>query len=794
MIAAIRSTHNTRTRVAFALARSLVGAVRFWLLAIASFAPTLSIAQIAPTPPSLLFRNPDVLSPTLSPDGTHMAVLARRSDKKDRLNIAVINLDNNRSTFVTPFDDSDVVELHWVNSNRLIFTTGNIQESAANTVPWRQGGMFAIDRDGNNARRLVSPLGTGDAIVLRPRYSIFLQAIGEGSDDVIVAANDNNFDSLDVYRLNTRTARKSLLSLDGPGDSKLWVLDRNGVPRATTTQSKTRFASHWRASETSKWQRMYEGEFTEQGSAVFGIDYDGSLLVSTYAGGRTLPTASGGLFANSVAANASFRDTAGLARADPQTGQLREWIFAHARVDHGELVFDPVKKKLVGVRYIDERYGTHWLDEQWRAIQRSIDEALPGQVNYFAPPQQSKRMLVVSSSPKNPGSVYEYEFASRKLKFLFDFRSDMKTDAMVDARYVKFNARDKLPLSAIIAQPLGASSKPSPTVVLVPGGPWMQSQCLCWQPDIQFFAQRGFAVIVPTFRGQLGLGYRHWTAGAKQWGLAMQDDIADAVDYAVKQGIVDPARVAIVGASYGGYAALQGAARTPNLYKAVAAMAAPTDLQLFQSITWADYSDTAFQKFIAPVLIGDESKDADQLRATSPVNNAATITAHVLLAYGGEDRRIPQTHGTRMRDALERAGKQVEWLYKNDEGHGFAKTENRVEFFTRAEAMIRKAFGMSARTAQSETQSIKPVRVLAKKPAETTKPISEPSKFVACEWMCANTVVESSPPASPSAPPARGCDPARCSPVGQAREGDAYDDDIDLNDALPATELELPTS
>ncbi|MGL5005756.1 MAG: alpha/beta hydrolase family protein, partial [Casimicrobium sp.] len=164
--------------------------------------------------------------------------------------------------------------------------------------------------------------------------------------------------------------------------------------------------------------------------------------------------------------------------------------------------------------------------------------------------------------------------------------------------------------------------------------------------------------------------------------------------YAIKQGIADPNRIAIMGGSYGGYAALQGAAKTPNLYKAAIAIVAPTDLQLFQSITWADYSDTAFQKFIAPILVGDESKDAEQLKNTSPVNNANAITAHVLLAYGGEDRRVPQQHGSRMRDALERAGKPVEWLYKSDEGHGFAKLENRVEFYTKSEAVIRKAFGM----------------------------------------------------------------------------------------------------
>jgi dipeptidyl aminopeptidase/acylaminoacyl peptidase len=567
-----------------------------------------------------------------------------------------------------------------------------VLESAANTVPWRQGGMFAIDRDGSNARRLVSPLGTGDAIVLRPRYSIFLQAIGEGSDDVIVAGNDNNFDALDVYRLNTRSARKTLLSLESPGDSRAWILDKSGVPRATVSQVRTRVASYWRAGDTAKWQKMFEGELTEPGSAVFGIDFDGSMLVSTYAA-RSLPTAQGGV-APSPAPNQGLRDTAALARADPQTGQLREWVFAHSRVDHGDLVFDPVKKKLVGVRFIDERLQTHWLDEGWRAVQRGIDQALPGQINLFTPPQQSQRMLVVSMSAKNPGSVYEYEFANRKLKFLFDFRSGLSPDAMAESRYVKFPARDRLPLAAVITAPLNVpANRPAPTVVIVPPSPWTQSPCLCWDAETQFFAQRGYAVIVPTYRGLLGLGFRHFVAGYKQWGLAIQDDIADAVDYAVKQGISDPARIAIVGASFGGYAALQGAAKTPNLYKAAVAFSAPTDLQLFQSITWADYSDTTFQKYIAPVLIGDESKDAEQLRVTSPVNNANAITAHVLLAYGGEDRRVPPPHGTRMRSALERANKSVEWIYKDDEGHGYAKLENRIELYTKTEATIRKAFG-----------------------------------------------------------------------------------------------------
>jgi dipeptidyl aminopeptidase/acylaminoacyl peptidase len=671
--------------------RTFVTAVAV-LAAVIALGVAESFAQTA-VPANVLLRNADFAKPVLSPDGVHMAVLARRASAKDRVNVAIVNLDSNRSQFVTPFDDIDVVEVHWVNSTRLVFTVGNAYDPPGSVQPWRQGGMFAVDRDGSNARRIVSPLGDGNAIVLRPRFAKFLHALNDGSDDIVVGANDESFESIDVYRLNTRTARKSLLNASAPADGRLWSLDQSGAPRAVLTQARTRMSSFWRVGDTQRWQKLWEGEFYDPaGAAIVGIDFDGSLLVSSNAA-RPLPAASGALAPAPV--NAPLRETAGIVRADPLTGEFREWIFAHPRVDHGDLVFDPVKKKLVGVRFIDERLQTHWLDEGWRGIQRAIDQALPGQINVLTPPLQSKRMLVVSGSARNPGSVYEYDFATRKLKFLLDFRKDVAADAMVDARYVKFNARDGLPLAAVIAPPSGAPvGRPAPTIVLPYGGPWVQSPCLCFSAETQYFAQRGFAVIVPTTRGQIGLGHRHWSRGFKQWGLAMQDDIADAVDYAVKQGIADPARIAIVGGSYGGYAALQGAAKTPNLYKAAIAMAAPTDLQLFQSITWADYSDTAFQKFIAPILIGDESRDAEQLKATSPVNNASTISAHILLAYGGEDRRIPPQHGTRMRDALERAGKQVEWLYKSDEGHGFAKTENRIEFFVRAEATIRKAFGM----------------------------------------------------------------------------------------------------
>jgi dipeptidyl aminopeptidase/acylaminoacyl peptidase len=265
---------------------------------------------------------------------------------------------------------------------------------------------------------------------------------------------------------------------------------------------------------------------------------------------------------------------------------------------------------------------------------------------------------------------------------------------MAESRVVKFAARDELPLTALLTLPntaSGANQKNLPLIVIAHGGPWIPPVSWGWDAEAQFFASRGYAVIQPNFRGTTGMGLKHLLASFKQWGLAMQDDLADSVAWAVKLGIADPKRVCIYGASYGGYAALQALVRTPDLYQCAANFAGITDLQLFHSVTWSDLSDSDFHRHLLPVLVGDPDRDRAQLRATSPAQNADKIKAPVLLAYGGEDRRVPLIHGERMRDALERLGKPVEWMLRAEEGHGFVKLENRVDFYTRLEAFTRRA-------------------------------------------------------------------------------------------------------
>ena len=636
-------------------------------------------AQAQPATPATIpvqdfFRLPDVLRPTLSPDGSYLAFLARSGN---RLGLAVIDIEKRTSRMIATLPDADIIEHYWVNSTRLAFVTGNVFDAAGTVNPWRTGGLFAVDRDGGDTRRLALPMGDGRSLMMRPRYTRVMATLADGGDDIIVAANERDFDSSDVYRLNTRTARKTLLSYDNPGDVQLWALDREGLPRAAYSSKGTQSRVFYRRDEKSAWGKWFEGDFREPASWVTAIGYDGAIIGF-------------GLRDKAAGALANLRQTAALLRLDEQ-GQTQQVLASRDDYDMAQPVFDSVAKKLVGVSYTGERQAVVWLDDSWAALQKQIDQGLPNAVNVFLPPEQGKRMLVRSYTDRNPGTVYLYDFRTRKLEFLIDSRPWLRSAQMAESRIVKFAARDELPLSALLTLPKDSAGKKLPMILIAHGGPWAPPYSWGWDAEAQYFASRGYAVIQPNFRGTTGLGLKHQLASYKQWGLAMQDDLTDTALWAVKQGIADPKRMCIYGASYGGYAAMQALVRTPDLFQCAANYSGITDLQLFHSVTWSDISDSDFQRHLLPVMVGDPDRDKAQLRATSPAQNADKIRMPVFMAYGGEDRRVPIIHGERMRDALEKLGKPVEWMVKTEEGHGFTKLDNRVEFYTRLEAFIRRA-------------------------------------------------------------------------------------------------------
>jgi dipeptidyl aminopeptidase/acylaminoacyl peptidase len=239
-----------------------------------------------------------------------------------------------------------------------------------------------------------------------------------------------------------------------------------------------------------------------------------------------------------------------------------------------------------------------------------------------------------------------------------------------------------------VTTPRGPATAARPAVVLVHGGPFLRGVHWQWSAGAQFLASRGYVVIEPEFRGSRGYGFRHFKAGWKNWGSTMQDDVADAVRWAAAQGNVDPKRVCIAGASYGGYAVLMGAIRYPDLYRCGVAWVAVSDPRLLFQESWQNDLDREYQRFSMPTLIGDPVKDADMLKAAAPVERAAEIRIPLLMAFGSDDMRVPLEHGSRMRAALRAAGNDPEYVVYDNEGHGWLKVENRIDFWQRVEKFL----------------------------------------------------------------------------------------------------------
>jgi dipeptidyl aminopeptidase/acylaminoacyl peptidase len=355
--------------------------------------------------------------------------------------------------------------------------------------------------------------------------------------------------------------------------------------------------------------------------------------------------------------------------------------------------------KLLGVRYTVDSEAVAWFDQAMKAAQDTVDKLLPGRVNALSVGVRSETpfVLVESWSDRQPPVLLLFNRDTGKLSKVGDSRPAIAAARMGTQDLVRVKARDGRAIPTWLTMPAKANGKGRqlPTVVLVHGGPYVRGGEWGWDAERQFLASRGYLVLEPEYRGSTGYGAAHFRAGWKQWGLAMQDDIADATRWAIAEGMADPKRICIAGASYGGYAALMGLVRNPALYRCAIDWAGVTDIDLLYTGDWTRDSDTsdAYKRYGMPALVGDRVADAAQFAATSPLKQAARITQPLLLAYGGADRRVPLYHGRKFYDAVKQTNKNVEWVVYEDEGHGWTLVETRVDFWGRVEKFLGRHIG-----------------------------------------------------------------------------------------------------
>jgi dipeptidyl aminopeptidase/acylaminoacyl peptidase len=637
-----------------------------------------------PLPVETFFATPDLAAPQLAPSGRWLSVLVKGAG--DRLFLTVVDpTDMSRAQSIAGFEDADIAAVHWVGDDRLVFSV--VDRQVASGERRFAPGLFSIRRDGSQLKELVklrpTPFFSSGRVGIDRRldfrHKLLFVPQGDGHEVIVGELEFGDRGRIDAVLpkwLDIDTGRTRPMDDEQlPASATGWLFDAAGTPRVAVTSREGRVQVHWRAPGSAAWALLLDANGLAPPWLPHELGADGVLYVTSASG------------AGGTQVLAPFDFAKGQPRAEPSV-VVTGFDFS------GHLVREVGSGRTLGVRALTDGENTVWFDAGMKALQAEVDARLPGRINRLTCRRcdaDDRVVLVESYSDRDPGSYLLWRGPERPPLGLGRHRKGVDPRRMAPLKLQTIAARDGLSLPVWTTQPAAAATPgPRPTVVLVHGGPWVRGTQWGWHAMPQFLASRGYLVIEPEFRGSTGFGRDHFRAGWRQWGRAMQDDVADAVRWAIDQNLADPKRVCIAGASYGGYATLMGLVRDPALYRCGAAWVAVTEpMRLLERSMWHgdDISDEVRQ-YSLPMLIGDPVDDAALLAAASPLVQAARIKAPVLLAYGELDRRVPLVHGKEMRDALKAAGNEPEWVVYDGEGHNWQKLSNQRDFARRLDAFL----------------------------------------------------------------------------------------------------------
>jgi acetyl esterase/lipase len=578
---------------------------------------------------------------------------------------------------VARFTQARIDWFRWVNDDMLI---AQVYEHLRRGVARRAQGLVSIGRDGEHFRTLIKTdwdMSYTGIPPLEPNHR-FLALGTPGTEEIIVGEMLGHPNDWRIVRgvrplvLNTRTgARRSLLAKE-PAGATDWLFDAQGRPRMAFVNAEGRITGHWLDAASGEWRVLFTHDALARSFSPLAVVGDKLYVTTERPDGsgddvRLFDMAAGKPAPDVVLSTPGFSGSTHPI-VDRRTGALRGWSTT-----------------------VDAVTDT-WTRPEEAALQAKVDAVLKGRVNVLAchaACDTYEAVLVFSYSDRDPGDYLLYFPKKNEWQRIGSMRPGIDPAKMGSLEFHRIKARDGLEFPVWITRPAGDRSKPRAAVVLVHGGPWSRGAEWEWNARAQFLASLGYVVIEPEFRGSTGYGDKLYRAGFRQWGQAMQDDVTDALRFAVSKGVVDPARVCIAGGSYGGYATLMGLAKDPDQYRCGIAWVAVTDPALMIEAFWSDVSPEA-RTYGYKRLVGDPEADKAMFDAHSPLQQVARIKAPVLLAYGGLDTRVPIEHGERFRAALRAQGRDPEWVVYEDDFHGWYHLENRRDFYARVESFLGK--------------------------------------------------------------------------------------------------------
>ncbi len=602
------------------------------------------------------FKKPDFSQFQLSPDGTHIAGLAPVGDRQ---NIVVINLETKKSRAITSVKSQDVRGFQWANDERLIFFMDDDGNESF--------GIWAVNKDGSKSRTLVQAAATRPG---RIQSTNVLDILEDEKDWILVSSNDRRAAYPDVYRLNIMTGRKSIV-VRNPGKVVGWFTGWDGQVVGGVFQDKLEQGFIMLNPETKEWEELTRTRYDAPSFSPALITGDGI----------------NGYVISNLTPEGEARDKAALYEYNFETREMGNLVFEHDVVDCCGANTTRQTKQLVSISYMVGKPEIIYLDEKRKSIMEGINQALPDTYNSISSVDHNETIgVVVATSSTQPATYYLYDFEKRQLKFLADSRPWIKPEEMAEMVPFEYTARDGMQMHGYLTLPPGSDGKNIPMVVNTHGCPWARDG-YGYNPTVQFLANRGYAVLQMNFRGSTGFGMNHQYSSNRQWGQAMQNDITDAVNWAIDEGIANQDKICIFGGSYGGYAAMAGLTFTPELYKCGINYVGVTDLPLlFKSLPDA-WGAAAIQM---QDQVGDPRTEKEFLQEWSPSNHADKIKAPVFMAYGRRDPRVVIGHAEIMEKALKKNGVEYVLMVKGDEGHGYVKQENLYDFYGQMESFLAK--------------------------------------------------------------------------------------------------------
>ncbi|MBD2102107.1 S9 family peptidase [Leptolyngbya sp. FACHB-261] len=616
--------------------------------------PAQSLPPLIPR--EVLFGNPDRVSPRLSPDGKLLGYIA---PDEGVLNVWVRTLGQNDDRPITRDRDRGIRFFGWTqNSDQVLY----IQDKGGDEN-WH---VYATDLASQETRDL-TPLENVQARIVDTHRDY--------PDEILLSHNGRNPQLHDVFRVNTRTGESTLVA-ENPGDVLGFMADTEFTIRgALTNTPDAGQALKVRDSVESEWREVLRWSLDDSAN---------SNPVSFTGDGKAMHILS------SQGAN-----TARLQRLDLSSGETT--TLAHdERADIDGVLIHPDTHEIQAVAVDYDRQHWQVLDPEVQADFDALARVSPGEFSITSRDHSDQQWIVAYSVDNGPVRYYHYDRTSRTASFLFVNNTRLEPYTLAPMQPVEIKSRDGLTLVSYLTLPVGVEAKGLPMVLYVHGGPWARDSW-GYSAAAQWLANRGYAVLQVNFRGSTGFGKDFTNAANGEWAAKMHDDLVDAVQWSVDQGYADPARVAIMGGSYGGYATLVGLTYTPDLFAAGVDIVGPSNLiTLMESIP--PYWEPV-RKQMELRIGGSATENAEFLKSRSPLFKAQEIKKPLLIGQGANDPRVKQAESEQIVDAMRKANLPVEYLLFPDEGHGFAKPENRLKFFAATEEFLAKHLGGRAEAA-----------------------------------------------------------------------------------------------